>query len=42
VPEAKPRSRSSATVAVKQRDDLGEETGEKRIFVRTVPDTFSR
>ena len=33
-----------APVAVKQRDDDGEETGEKRIFFRTVPvfDTFSR
>ena len=31
-------------VAVKQRDDTGEETGEKRIFFRTVPvfDTLSR
>ena len=26
-----------APVAVKQRDDAGEETGEKRIFFRTVP-----
>jgi N-terminal domain of anti-restriction factor ArdC len=33
-----------APVAVKQRDDTGEETGEKRIFFRTVPvfDTLSR
>jgi hypothetical protein len=33
-----------APVAVKQRDDAGEETGEKRIFFRTVPvfDTLSR
>jgi hypothetical protein len=31
-------------VAVKQRDDAGEATGEKRIFFRTVPvfDTLSR
>jgi hypothetical protein len=33
-----------APVAVKRRDDAGEETGEKRIFFRTVPvfDTLSR
>jgi hypothetical protein len=33
-----------APVAVTQRDDDGEETGEKRIFFRTVPvfDTLSR
>ena len=33
-----------APVAVRQRDDTGEETGEKRIFFRTVPvfDTLSR
>jgi hypothetical protein len=33
-----------APVAVKQRDDAGEETGEKRVFFRTVPvfDTVSR
>jgi hypothetical protein len=33
-----------APVAVKQRNDSGEETGEKRIFFRTVPvfDTLSR
>src|SRR5215216_492439 len=33
-----------APVTVKQRDDNGEETGEKRIFFRTVPvfDTLSR
>jgi hypothetical protein len=33
-----------APVAVKQRDDASEETGEKRIFFRTVPvlDTLSR
>jgi hypothetical protein len=33
-----------APLAVKQRDDDGEETGEKRIFFRTVPvfDTLSR
>jgi hypothetical protein len=33
-----------APVAVKQRDDDGQETGEKRIFFRTVPvfDTLSR
>jgi hypothetical protein len=33
-----------APVAVKQRDDDGEETGEKRIYFRTVPvfDTLSR